>query len=98
MKNNGIKQICSTPYQLSTNGLVERFIETFKRALWSSESSGKPAHHRIANFLLSYWNTPHTTTNHSPSELFLKQELRTRMDLLRPDSLVKVTAKQAEQK
>ena len=98
MKDNGIKHIRSTPYQPSTNGLVERFIQTFKRAFRTSESSGKPVHHRIANFLLSYRNTPHTTTNRFPSELFLKRELKTHMDLLRPDNLVKVTAKQAEQK
>ena len=78
--------------------MEERFIQTFKRALRTSESSGKPFHHRIENFLLSYWNTPHTTTNRSPSELFLKRESRTCMDLLKPDSSVMFTAKQAEQK
>ena len=98
MKSNGIKHIRSTPYQPSTNGLAERFVQTFKRALKTSESNGKPVHHRLANFLFSYRNTAHATTNRSPSELFLKRELRTRMDLLRPDSSVKVAEKQAEQK
>ena len=30
MKSNGIKHIRSTPYQPSTNGLAERFVQTFK--------------------------------------------------------------------
>ena len=98
MKLNGIKHIRSTPYQPSTNGLAERFVQTFKKALKTSEGSGKPVSHRLANFLFSYRNTVHATTNRAPSELFLSRQLRTRMDLLRPDSSVKVAERQAEQK
>ena len=96
MKSNGIKHIRSTPYQPSTNGLAERFVQTFKRALKTSEGNGKPVHHRLASFLFSYRNTTHATTNREPSELFLKRELRTCMDLLRPDSSVKVQAAQKQ--
>ena len=98
MKMNGIKHIRSTPYQASTNGLAERFVQTFKKAPKTSEGSGKPVSHRLANFLFSYRNTVHATTNRAPSELFLSRQLRTRMDLLRPDSSVKVAERQAEQK
>ena len=97
MKLNGIKHIRSSPYQPSTNGLVERFVQTFKKALKTTEGNGRPVHHRLASFLCSYQNTIHATTNQSPSELFLKRQLRTRMDLLRPDSSVKVAERQAEQ-
>lgn len=34
--------------------------------------------------LFSYRTSPHATTNISPAELFLKQQLRTVLDLLRP--------------
>ena len=98
MKKNHIKSIRSTPYHPSTNGLVERFVQTLKRALRTSEASGRSVQHRLANFLMSYRSSPHTTTNRTPCELFLKREIRTRLDLLRPDSAVEVREKQASQK
>lgn len=36
--------------------------------------------YKLANFLLSYWTTPHSTNGISPAELFLKSALRTRLD------------------
>ena len=33
MKANGIKHIRSAPYHPSTNGLAERFVQTFKKAM-----------------------------------------------------------------
>ena len=33
MKNNGIKHIRCAPYHISSNGLVERFIQMFKKRL-----------------------------------------------------------------
>ena len=95
MKGN---HILSTPYHPSTNRLAVRFVQTFKKAIRASENSGKPLSYRLANFLLSYRSTPHATTNRTPSSLFLKRELRTRMDLLRPDSTVRVGERQLSQK
>ena len=98
MKGNHIKHILTTPYHPSTNGLAERFIHTFKKAMRASENSSKPLSYRLVNFLLSYRSTPHATTNRTPSSSFLKRELRTRLDLLRPDSTVRVGERQLSQK
>ena len=53
---------------------------------------------RLMSFLLTYRITPHTTTNVAPCTLFLKQEVRTRFDLMQPDISGKVATKQAKQK
>ena len=39
-RSNGIKHICVSPYHLSSNGLAERLLQTFKVALQKSEKDG----------------------------------------------------------
>jgi transposase InsO family protein len=53
MKRNGTKHINSTPYHPSMNGLAERFVQTFKRAMLKDFGS-RPTHRQLANF---YWST-----------------------------------------
>ncbi|RWS19555.1 uncharacterized protein B4U80_08639 [Leptotrombidium deliense] len=38
-------------------------------------------------FLLTYRNTPHSTTGKTPAELFLGRSLRSRLDLLKPSEI-----------
>ena len=45
-----------------------------------------------------YRATPHATTNVSPSEVFLKRKLKTRFDLILPNTRGFVLSKQADQK
>ena len=98
MKANGIKHTRSAPYHPSTNGLAERFIQSMKQALKASLSNGKSLEQRLCSFLLLYRNTTHSTTGATPSFLFLKREVRTRFDLLKPDIDKQVTDKQSRQK
>ena len=63
----------------------------------ASQHDGKSLQHRLSNFLLTYYIAPHAITNQSPSSLFLKREVRTRFDLMKPDNKRQVTAKQALQ-
>ena len=44
-----------------------------------------------------YRSTPHTTTEHSPSALFLGRELHTRLDLLKPNCEDHVITQQSNQ-
>ena len=81
MKENGIKHIFCSPYHPSSNGLAERFVQTFKRAMKASSQEEHSLSHRLTRFLLDYRATPHSTTNVSPAELFLSRPLRTRFDL-----------------
>ena len=98
MKGNGIKHIFSSPYHPSSNGLAERFIRTFKRAMQAGERDGTSLHCRLAEFIFSYRYTVQANTNVSPSELFFQQKLRTQFDLLKPDTKGVVESKQANQK
>ena len=98
VKANGIKHIKSAPYHPSTNGAVERLVQTFKKSMKASAHDGRTHSQRLASFLLSYRTTPHSTTNEMPSELFLKRKLRTRLDLLKPDVNKSVSVGQAKQK
>ena len=98
VKANGIKHIKSAPYHLSTNGAVEKLVQTFKKSMKVSAHDGRTHSQRLASFLLSYRTTPHNTTNEMPNELFLKRKLRTRLDLLKPDVNKSVSVEQAKQK
>ena len=98
MKVNGIKHIRSVPYHPSTNGLAERFVQTFKRAMKTSAQDEPNLSIRLSQFLLGYRSTLHATTNVSPGELFLQRKLRTRFDLLNPNIESVVKIKQSNQK
>ena len=98
MRDNGIKHIMCAPYHSASNRLMERFVQTLKRPLKSGERNGKTIHHRLAEFLLPYRSIEHATTNMFPSKLFLGQKLRTRFDLLKPDTKGVVLPRQADQK
>ena len=98
MRGNGIRHIKSAPYHPATNGLAERFVQSLKQALKTNISSGRPLSHRLANFLLTYRSSPHATTGVSPCSLFLKRQVRTRFDLLKPNQRSHVMQKQAQQK
>ena len=64
----------------------------------SGEHQGQPFDQYLSMFLLPYRSAAHSTTNMSPCMLFFKREVRTRLDLLRPDVKSRVAWKQAGQK
>ena len=92
----GFKHITTAVYKPSTNGLAERMVQSFKRALKSSKD---PVLLCLDRFLFKYRITPHSTTGVSPAELMLGRKLRNRLDLLWPMDGVasRVRKKQTDQ-
>ena len=96
---NGIQRILVSPYHPSSNGLAERFVQTFKYAMESSaDDPASSIQRRIQNFLLSYRSTLHATTGSSLAKLFLLRELRTRLSLVTPDIGPRVASQQDKMK
>ena len=98
MKMNGIHHTRTAPYHPATNGLAERFVQSLKQGLKASKSSEHSLSKRLDNFLMMYRSTVHSNTGVTPSSLFLKRELWTRFDLLRPNREIEVDWKQSQQK
>ncbi|XP_003370819.1 putative integrase core domain protein [Trichinella spiralis] len=66
---NGIRHVTSAPYHAQSNGQVERFIDTVKRALKKSTNDRRPQKDRLREFLMTYRITPHLSTKLTPSEM-----------------------------
>ena len=98
LKSNGVKHITSAPYHPSSNGLAERFVKTFKKAMKNPDHPSASFDQQLMSFLLSYRTTPHCTTGETPVSLFLLRSVRTRLDLMYPEVKDTVMKKQAEQK
>ena len=96
LQMNGIKHITTAPYDPGSNGLAERAVQMLKSGL-KKIAEGSLAN-RLSRFLLNYRTTPHSTTGGTPSELMFGRQLRTRMDLLKPDIGRRVRFRQDQQK
>ncbi len=95
MEGNGIQHITSAPYHPASNGLAERFVQTLKQGLRATQGDNSTLQHRLAVFLMTYRNTPHSTTKEAPALLLTGRRLRSRLDLLKPN-LSKTVAKAQE--
>jgi hypothetical protein len=49
MRRNGIKHFKSAPYHPATNGLVERFIQTFKNRMRAMKDENRDINQKISN-------------------------------------------------
>ena len=96
MENNGIRHLRSPPYHPSTNGLAERSVQTFKRAMEKNKDGSIST--RVARFLFSFRRTPHSTTGLAPAELLLGRIPRSHLDLIKPSISTKLKEKQFQQK
>ena len=93
-RSNGINHFRVAPHHPASNGEAERFVQTFKRAMYKVLSTDEDTLNKTLNaFLLSYRRSPHASTGQSPCELLMHRPLRTRLDFLRPDTKLKIESK-----
>lgn len=73
-KDHTITHLTSPPYHPSSNGLAERFVDTFKRALEKSQGTDE----EVKEYLGIYRATPHANAQGglSPAELMYGRRLR----------------------
>ena len=83
-------------YHPTTNGLVERTVQTFKGGVKKLKKG--EIHMKVARFLLSYRITPQSTTEVSPAELLMRRRLRSVLDLVKPHLHKRVEREQEQQK
>ena len=81
----------------ATNGLVERFVQSFKAAMKTTKASKNTVNKHLASFLIAYRNSSHGTTASSPAMHLLGRPLRTRLNLLDPSSEARVLDQQTNQ-
>lgn len=85
-QRNGINQRWIAPGHPATNGQAERYCQTLKTKLkcMMHEPSGS-LHEKLHSFLLRYRVTP-LACGKSPAELLFRRNLRTKLDLIRPQT------------
>jgi len=93
---NGITHVKSSPYHLSTNGLAEHAVQTFKAGM--KKLTEGTLESKLSHFLFHYQLIPQATTGHSPAELLLGRCIKSRLDLLQPNVKAKVTQNLQRQK
>uniref|UniRef100_A0A5S6QG50 Integrase catalytic domain-containing protein n=1 Tax=Trichuris muris TaxID=70415 RepID=A0A5S6QG50_TRIMR len=81
--SNGIQHVTTAPYMPQSNGQVERFVDTFKRAV-AKKHEGQAVRDSIRDILMMYRSTPHPSIQCSPSEMLMKRRIRTVLDLMTP--------------
>lgn len=60
-----------------------KLLKTLKQSLRTSKMDQTSLNKSLANFLLTYRNTPHTTTGETPAKLLMERELCTRLTCLK---------------
>ena len=84
MDQCGILHKLTPPYHPSSNGLAENMVKTLKAYL-NKESRVSDVEQSLVQFLMSFRNTPHTSTGHAPAEILLKRAPRTRLAMTKPN-------------
>ena len=81
---NGIIHI-TAPYHQSSNGQAERFVQIVKKGLIMNDIEKGDAQRKLDNYLFAYRTTPSTVTGKTLARIFIGRELKSKLDLVKPD-------------
>ena len=98
VRSNGIKNIKSAPFHPTTNGMAERFVQIFMKAYRAALAKKKTISRKLTNFLLAYRTTPLELNGEAAAVLLVGRNLRTRLDILKPNIRKRVEEKLQDQK
>ena len=87
LARNGIKHVCSPVYHQSTNGQVERYVQSVKKGLKVAKYEKSDLQGKLNKVLTSMRSTPSTNTGVTPSALFLGRQMKTKLDLVKPQKI-----------
>ncbi|GFU53995.1 uncharacterized protein K02A2.6 [Trichonephila clavipes] len=93
MHKNGVRHKTSAPFKPSSNGQAERYVATLKQSLRAMHKYEGTIQQKLSTFLMQFRKAPNVTTTLSPAMLFLKRDIRTRIDLLLPELKTKIQDK-----
>ncbi|XP_052751530.1 uncharacterized protein K02A2.6-like [Galleria mellonella] len=85
-RKNTIRHSTSSPYRPQGNGAAENSVKTIKKALKKAIYEGKDLALALSRFLFQYRNCEHATTGVAPAVALLGRRLRTRLDVVRPNT------------
>ena len=94
---NGINHIPIPSYHPASNGQVEAYCGKFKRAMKKMCDDNVDMDLNIANWLINYHNTPHTSPGIEPSVLMIGRRLRSALSLVHPLSDARPMKRQIDQ-
>ncbi|XP_023243412.1 uncharacterized protein K02A2.6-like [Centruroides sculpturatus] len=84
IRKNGIQHIFTPPYHPSSNGQVERQVQTIKKRIEKLHHSQEKSEVLLPRLLFSLRTTPSSTTGKTAAELLMGRRLRTVYDRLNP--------------
>ena len=84
LKSCGIKHVTVPTYSPKSNGICERLVQSFKTALKKMSESCKDVSKNLYDFLLTYRNTPHSSTGQTPAVLAFNRTLRSALHQIQP--------------
>ena len=84
LQSNGIQAVPVPTYSPNTNGIAERAVQSFKKAMKKAARVSSDYEKNLATWLLHYRNTPNSVTKQTPAMMMFNRPTRTLLSLLDP--------------